>query len=141
MKKACILFCIQWFFVIELFWNVLYSFEFFVFPNIRLLLISLRWYFWDQIKILGNFHRQVFVTRILLIRIPCKFRTAKCWSTLHLHSYDNCLYFPPSFCAFHNQLIIAQEQLKISEIYSLFRPIGLQIFCILTKILTIKTNK
>ena len=42
------------------------------------------------------------------------------------------MYIPPSFLAFHIPLTFARLQLKISKICTLFQPIKLQIFCILT---------
>ena len=49
----------------------------------------------------------------------------------------NILYIPLSFLVFHIPLIFALQQLKISEICTLFRPIKLQMFCILTIIISI----
>ena len=45
---------------------------------------------------------------------------------------SNVLYIPPHFLAFHIPLTISLLQLKKSEISTLFQPIKLQIFCILT---------
>ena len=42
------------------------------------------------------------------------------------------MYIPRRFPAFYIPLIFARQQLKISEICTLFQPIELQIFCILT---------
>ena len=39
---------------------------------------------------------------------------------------------PPSFLTFRMPLMFTLKQLKISEICTLFQPIKLQIFCILT---------
>ena len=45
---------------------------------------------------------------------------------------SNVSYIPPNFLAFHIPLIFALQQTKISEICTLFQPIRLQVFCILT---------
>ena len=46
---------------------------------------------------------------------------------------SNILYIAPSFLAFHIPLIFALQQLKVSEISTLFQPIQLRIFCILSE--------
>ena len=79
-----------------------------------------------------------FATRISLIETRYTLRIIDCLFThtltcvLQIGVNSNVLYISPSFLAFHISLILAFQQIKISEISTLFQPITLQIICILT---------
>ena len=89
------------------------------------------WLHYIKIRFCEIFTVTNSVTRILLMETLHKFRTIKCWFSLYLHMYTNVLYIPASFLVFHSPMIFALQQLKISEICTLFQPVKLQIFCIL----------
>ena len=85
-------------------------------------LLSCRYHCVDIFYIRLRFCETFTVTNLgailLLIETPSNHRAIK--------------YIPPSFTAFHIPLIFERSQLKISEICTLFQPLKLQIFCILT---------
>ena len=54
---------------------------------------------------------------------------------MYVSIHSDVFYIPPRFLTFHIPLIFAMQQLKISEICTLFQPIQLQIFS------TLKTGK
>ena len=83
--------------------------------------LIISWFIIFKFKSCETFTVMNSVTRTLLIEALSKFRTIKCWFTLHLHMYvkvsinSNILDIPPSFLAFHIPLTFALYQLKISE--------------------------
>ena len=79
-----------------------------------------------------------FLTKILLIEALYKFTTTQCWFTLYLHMYvlGQCrfkcfVYLAQLSCVSHSIEIYSVAIKNIRNI-TVFQPIKLQVFCILT---------